>query len=559
MLNKEKNKERAELLKEIANKYELNDFINDVDCFIKNNEAYKAHIVMIGGYNAGKSALLNRYIGKEVLSEAQKPETDIATELYFSENERIVANLGDGSKKNVSSLEDIDIANCLNAECYVNSENIKIQSDYILVDTPGTDSGIEKHNKALMQYIDRATVFFLVVDCEKGTISESTLNFVSEISGYSNDIAVILNKCDKVVSSEVEKVKEHIEELMYVTTGKNYPIVCTSIHDEDVDEKIKELVKSFSPEYLYKKYITSILEDKCDVLIDALELIKKNASCDTEEIEIEIRKREKAREELLRQIEREKRRLSKKVRIEMKESIMARINTELEANVISIAEAYKGGIENFKERILGIVRPIMIDEIESYSLTACEGFIQNLNIKSFEEKDNYDEIKSVVETVYGKLKDMSEKGTLLVENKLNENSQDGEKNKSGKNAYRVMSSILAITTSAISPVLELLIVFLPDILRLINSLIGNTKEQQLIDEIKYKIIPNIVSKLRTDIDTSLLEVEETMVENITKNIEDILTIENNALEVAIKKKNDLEANYSEFILTIDNDIEKIRK
>ena len=210
MINKENNNNKVIKAKEVAEKYGLTNMVMELDAFIFMNNNYKEHILMIGGYSAGKSALLNKYIGKNILKENQQPETDIATELYFSENEKIIANLLNGEKKEISSLKNIDIDTTKNIEYYINSGNINEQSDYILVDTPGFDSGIEKHNKALMQYIDYKTAFIVAIDCEKGTISESVLKFINEISNYSMDIAIIINKCDKKIEEEVQKVKEHI-------------------------------------------------------------------------------------------------------------------------------------------------------------------------------------------------------------------------------------------------------------------------------------------------------------------------------------------------------------
>jgi hypothetical protein len=60
MINKTINKEKALKEKSIAEKYGLLDQAAELDNFIKKNDDYKAHILMIGGYSAGKSALLNK-------------------------------------------------------------------------------------------------------------------------------------------------------------------------------------------------------------------------------------------------------------------------------------------------------------------------------------------------------------------------------------------------------------------------------------------------------------------------------------------------------------------
>ncbi len=557
MINKAINKEKALLVRNITEKYGLMDQLAELDNFIARNEEYKAHILMLGGYSAGKSALLNKYIGKKVLKENQGPETDIAVELYFSEKEHIVANMLSGSKQEISDIEQINIEETRNIEYYLNSENLKTQSDYIMVDTPGFDSGIEKHNKALMQYVDRGTAFFLVIDCENGTISESTLKFINEVTNYSTDIAVIINKCDKKTDTEIEEIREHIEDLLLAWTGRSFPLICTSIYDDDVEKKMKQLIGGFNPQYLYDKTITSELKRREDEIVQALEVLKEKTTCNTEEIEEEIVKRENARKRLLEQINLQKKRLGTKLHNEIKEQIVSNVYSQLMCNAESLASAYKGGIELFQERVIEIIRPVMISEIENYSSLAYEDFIKHLNYKDIDVLNNSDEITEVVESVYEKLIELSKDGAIsvpVVHESDNTNLAD-----SAMKTYRAVSSILAIATDAVAPPLELLIVFLPDIIKLLGVLTGNTKEQQLVEVIQNKIIPQIVAKVRTELDKSLNEVESVMLVDISANVEEILNIENEALEVAKNKKSETESTYSEFISSIDEDIAAIRK
>lgn len=544
-------------MKEIAKKYGITKIVDEMDRFLVLNNEYKAHVLMIGGYSTGKSALLNKYIGKQVLKENQGPETDIATELHFSEKEHLMANMMDGTKMEISSIDDISSEEVRNIEYHLDSVNIKMQCDYVLVDTPGFDSGIEKHNKALMQYIDRGTAFILVVDCETGTISENTLKFINECTNYSTDIAVIINKCDKKIEEEIEDIKLHIKDLLEVSTGKSFSVICTSIYDEDVVKKLNEIIAGFNPEYLYEKNITAILEKKRNSLVDALEIIKNNEKCDTAEIEEEIANRKLAKKRLLEKIDLQKKRLGIKLHNEVKERIVLEIQSQLMWNIELLAEAYKGGIELFQNRVIEIIRPIMIAEIENYSSVACEDFLKNINYEILNIQDNTEEVSHVIKNVYTKLRELNKTGELLIpmeHSSSNEYSMDG-----GLKTYKTVSSILAIVTDIIAPPLEILIVFLPEIIKFLKSLAGNTKEQQLIEAIQNKIIPQIVDKVRNELDKSLTEIEKIMAENILANIEEILNIENNALDIAINKKNEMEITYSSFIDVIDKDILLIRK
>ena len=189
MINKKNYNLDIEKIIEIAKKYEIESSKEDFKLILEESKRFKINVLFVGSFSAGKSALLNCLIGKNILEESQAPETAIATELYDSEEEYTVLNKEDGSRKIITSkISEEDIKNSKYIECYVSSENIKKLSDYTIVDTPGFDSGIERHNKALMQYIGTGTAYVLVVDVEKGTLSKSVLNFIDEIMGYEADI-----------------------------------------------------------------------------------------------------------------------------------------------------------------------------------------------------------------------------------------------------------------------------------------------------------------------------------------------------------------------------------
>ena len=134
MVNKENNLNKASMAKDIATKYNLENIQKNIEDFIMMNESYKAHILLIGGYSAGKSALLNKYIGKNILIEDQGPQTNIATELLFSEDERIIVNTLLGDKKRIYKTDEVNVDYDRNIECYINSENLKGLNDYIIVD-----------------------------------------------------------------------------------------------------------------------------------------------------------------------------------------------------------------------------------------------------------------------------------------------------------------------------------------------------------------------------------------------------------------------------------------
>lgn len=562
MINKNVNKERALKLIEYADKYNLGEVKISLDKFLEINDNFKTHLLVIGGFSAGKSALLNKFIGKNILVESQNPETAFASELYFSESKKIIAHYNDKvieiNDNMVSNLIDHNITHL---SYYIDSEKLKKYPDYIFVDTPGFDSGIERHNKALMQYIAKGTAYILVVDADKGTLSESTLRFIQELSYYSNDIGIIINKCDKKLESEIELIRTHIDELVFSYLGRKVPIITTSINSPNVVENISCLISEFDAQYLYEKNVTNELNIIKELLLDSINILKNNRTCDIKEIEIEISNRKQAKEKLILSIEDSKNDISTNVRTTMKEKIIKSIKKELVVNSDYLSKGLLISVDVLQDRIIEIIRPILMSEAEVYSTITTENIIETINITNINIGKDQLSLGDIVLSMHDKLKKMVDDGRLVFSNEMDKmianKSSESSKLAKGKSLYRTISSVVAITTSAIAPILELLIVFLPDIVTLVQNLISDSPEEKALCVIKEEVIPQILSKLRTELDLPLAEIETSMIDNVITNINQLIEIENQALQLAIDNKERIINDFETENLDIESDLKMI--
>ena len=561
MIDKSKNEERLLVLKEIAEKYNLIDIIDKLNCFEILNRDYCAHILVVGSFSAGKSALLNKYIGKSVLEESQAPETAFATELKFSENERFVAEYIDGTKIenldfNVLKSDADKISNLI---CYVNSENIKLHPDYIMVDTPGFDSGVERHNKALIKYIPQGTAYILVIDSDKGTLSESTLNFLKEVNCYSNDIGIIINKCDKKKPTEVEKVKNHIKNMLLAHTGFDYPIITTSIHDLDILEKLNELVESFDVNYLYDKNVTSELVYIKELIEDSLVIIQDNESCDLSELDNEINLREKAKTELINSIDSKKAKIKSEIRGNMKNKIISLVRNGLTNQADYLATGALISAESLQQRVIEIVRPILITEVEEYSEVAIDAFVNKLEVSLLKSFDEELDLEQIIKSVYEKIKGIIDSGKFNISNRsIFELDSNKKFNSMSAKLYKTISTAIAISTNVLAPIIELLIVFLPDLVNLFKSIVSDSREEKAKKIILNEIIPQIIAKLHNELDVPLQDVEEAAINGVVLTIQELIDTENNALAILKSKKQEKIDSYDNKVLNIQKDIELIK-
>ena len=172
-------------------------------------DKFDIKLMLVGHFSAGKSSLLNMLVGRpDFLKEAQEPQTAIATELVYDEVEKAYAYDVTGSKTEINFEQEYSVQDYDHLEYRICSENLEKIGDFTIVDTPGFDAGIEAHAKALANYIGIGSAYLVVVDQEKGGIDETTLEFIQEISNYSKQIAILINKCDKITSDVAENIAD---------------------------------------------------------------------------------------------------------------------------------------------------------------------------------------------------------------------------------------------------------------------------------------------------------------------------------------------------------------
>ena len=559
MIEKERYNSDIEKMIEISDKYEIEKLKEEFKLLLKESNEFKINILFIGSFSAGKSALLNRLIGKNILEESQAPETAIATELYNSEEEYIVLNKKDGSRKIITSelLED-DIENSKYIEYYVSSENIKKLSDYTIVDTPGFDSGIKRHNEALMQYIGMGTAYVLVIDVEKGTLSKSVLNFIEEIIGYESDIAIILNKCDKKTEEEIRKIKLEVEKSLKLHFFTEMLLIETSIFDENVTEKLVTLISKFKPQDLYEKNIIKSFSNKIKMLLNGIELIRKKQEFDEEKYDKEIEEREKIKKVLIENLKDEKEEIKNNLNEKKKYEILDSVRIELISNADKLAISYKGGEDLFKRRIVEIIRPTLIKKVENVSKDLFKEIVENIDLNRIKIEENSIDIEEI-ENLVSKLKELENDSFIKLPERNNHHIGNFEKIDKVSGAYMGIASALAIATNVVAPALELVIVFLPLIIKLVKFIAGSSEEEQLKSEIENKVIPEILAKLENQIEEILSKLGEEAIQSIDDKINEIINIENETLEKMKIKKLEKQEVFEKYIENINLDFKTVKE
>jgi len=148
-------------------------------------------LVVVGEVKSGKSSFINGLVGKVICPEGPIPVTDKVNILHYD------------SKEKERVIEDFIIER---------SYPLDILRNLSIVDTPGTNSIIRRHQEITEKFIPKADLI-LFVTCIDRPFTETEYKFLSFIAHqWRKKIVVILSKVDTRTEEEITIVKDYIAE-----------------------------------------------------------------------------------------------------------------------------------------------------------------------------------------------------------------------------------------------------------------------------------------------------------------------------------------------------------
>lgn len=518
MLNRDKFDHEIAILENVASKHDNCDFNNIVEKIKNLREQFEIKVMMIGHFNAGKSALLNCLIKRDdFLTEAQTPQTAIATELKFSENENYFAYMNDGSRLHLQNHNDFSPMSCDHVEYQIPAESLKHLSDFTFVDTPGFDSGIEAHNKALSSYIGQGAAYILICDIGKGGLCENTLTFLNEISQYSTRIAIVLNKADIHIAEDNEQVFEEVVNTLHIN-GYNFPVIITSKFDEKADEKIINLINTFCAQDVFDEKMRKIINSETSNMQSVLAIAQKNLYVDTYELDQKIKKYQEACDFLKESFERQRTSFESEVP-QITEEIIANIRNELNAKSYDVAKALAiGGTTGLEAIVVEIVRPVIISSMKEVAHQHLDAIVKTIDFSPLLDVEETKEIGGIVVNLASGIKDLINNGSFVKAISVFEKKDDKNQKKEGvdgKQVYQIAAGIAAIATDIIAPWMEVVIILLPNIISLCQAIFGETNEERMRAIFVNNIIPQITVKLYDPINKAVQNSYQLLIENMS--------------------------------------------
>ncbi|AZK47256.1 dynamin family protein [Paenibacillus lentus] len=269
----------------------------------KKLEAKELTLAFCGHFSAGKSSLINRLCGKQVLPSGPIPTTANVAAIRNGERRAVLTRTEQAKTSNDDMTESEALRSeqielnldqlddyCRDGNTYSMIslwDDVPILGRYgVLLDTPGVDSNDAGHALATTSALHLADVVFYVMDYNH-VLSESNLSFAKRLADWGKPIYLVVNQMDKHRSNELsfEKYRgavEHAFELWgIVPAGVFYISLKELSHPLNMLTQLEETITSlFNIRQRLLEFSVG-----CSLFHGAEQFLKRQDEADEEEME----------------------------------------------------------------------------------------------------------------------------------------------------------------------------------------------------------------------------------------------------------------------------------
>ncbi|MCK5855450.1 MAG: dynamin family protein [Sulfurovaceae bacterium] len=474
-------------------------------------------VPVIGAFSAGKSSLLNSFLGDRKLPEKITPETALATELRYSEHECIQAVKSDDSAETFS-IDDIN--NIKQRACefkylrmYLNNDSLKKIQPLILVDMPGFESPLDLHNQAIMEYINRGVHYVVLTSVEDGSITKSMTRQLENIQEYRRDFSFFLSKTNLKPSDEVEAIKKKVQEQLEDYFDKTDEI---GLVDDNGGGSLERILSQIDPEKLFENIFKENLKDNFFSIKEAINTNISALSKSKDQNSNAIQQLQKSLSETTRKKDNLIEEAKAKYSDRSVNRIVEAVGRDLSDSIDELVSAgINGGSSALSNAISEITKSSLITNVQSSMSSISSDIVDdfstelaglNSTMSDFTLSENW------LENITSTTKKMFDSAS----NGLNDLLKNRKDKSTGKDAtYKAITTVLAVTTSVLTPLLELVVVFLPDIL---SAIFGSMQEKKQKAQIQQTILTNTIPSLKRELRTKLPEIFDGQIHEIIQSI-----------------------------------------
>lgn len=148
-------------------------------------------LVIVGEFNAGKTAVINALLGDKFLKEGITPTTSQINVLRYGKDE---------DHRLVSENQELIFL------------PIDLLAEVSIVDTPGTNAILRKHEQLTKEFIPQADIVLFITSVDR-PFTESERQFMQQIKDWGKKVVILLNKIDILQDEdELGQVNAFVEE-----------------------------------------------------------------------------------------------------------------------------------------------------------------------------------------------------------------------------------------------------------------------------------------------------------------------------------------------------------
>jgi hypothetical protein len=496
-------------------------------------------VPVVGGFSAGKSTLINNITGTDILPVDITPETSLATELHYSPEEFIEAIKKDGNfdryKVEEITLVKDKAAEYEYAKLFLKNDVIKEIEPLVLVDMPGFDSPLDQHNKAINGYLGRGCHYIVLSSVEEGTISKSLMRRLKFIDDFGREFSFFLSKANLRPEVRITELVSHYETVIRDNLDIAVPVIpLGKVSGKDV----VGILKSIDTDKLFFSLYKGQIKEVCQELIESL-----NIRINSLKVSLD------SNVNLIKEMEGSIAKIQQKAE-ELVSDITSRYSGDMVASIVNndISRALEGALEElvsiavsgrqedasrrFNEIVnhtlmtsvknkLGEVNAQIVDDFSS-EIAGIDRIMKDYAI----DPDYAANTANSIQETFNNLQ--------LLATKLSDPKLGG--------AWKAATGILAITTSIVAPIVEVIIFLLPNIIGPIITYFQKQKQQEQIrKKFLLEVFPGIKGKIKTELSSHLDQQIKLMIEQVRDQYEEKIKTQRSEIEQTIElKKTDAE-------------------
>lgn len=542
-----------EAVENIIKPLQINDNkLSYIKACIENSELI---VPVVGGFSAGKSTLINSFLGEEILPTAVTPETALATELRYSSTNYIESVSEDGvivqhELSDFLQLKD-NAQKFKNLRVYLNNDNLQAIQPLVLVDMPGFDAPIEKHNQAILNYLSLGVYFVFLTSVEDGNITLSMKREIENIQQFGKGFAFCISKTNLRTLDDVNAVQKKISEQLVDDFDHIEPVV---LLDMDGGNNLKNILQAINPEKLFHTLFIDDLRENylelvqsINVRISTFKSNKQNTDDTILALQNAIHRLNEQKSFALTEVE--NRYSTNKIN-----AIADKVTQNLLMKKEQLIELALRNQQAFGNELNDLIKNTLLSEVQrsfkNIGTEIIQDFSNNIHLHLTSDKLIVDSamlnrIQSGVESLISR----ATSGMDHLTNKMNERNKTNDATK----MYRAVTTIVGVTTSVVAPVLELVVTFLPDIIQFIAQKTQERKmREQVEQQIMHTIIPNIKNKIRESLPDIFNEQVSMLITQISEEFEAQLKQKHDEIQLAEAEKAKKSAELESLIVQLEN-------